>query len=394
MKILSFTTLYPNIEQVRHGIFVENRLRRIAAEPGINLKVVAPVPWFPSKNPAFGQYATYAKVPAQEERFGIEILHPRFPTIPKIGMTLAPYLLYRWAAPVLARMRSEGFDFDLIDAHYFYPDGVAASMLSRRFQRPVVITARGSDINVIARNYALPRRLVLGAARKSAAMIAVAEGLADAMGDVGIERGSVRVLRNGVDLDMFKPVDREQCRREFGVKQPLLVSVGNLVALKGHDLAIRSLLELPGYNLLIVGSGPEDGALKSLVTELGLANRVTFHPGVTHDRMREIYNAGDALILASQSEGWPNVLLESMACGTPVVTTKVSGALEAVSAPAAGRVCAQRTAGAIAESVTELFAARPSIEETRRHAERFDWDSIVREQIALYRNAIGETVQR
>ena len=390
MKILSFTTLYPNAVQPRHGVFVENRLRRIAAQPDIDLTVLAPVPWFPLQSSLFGRYATFAKVPVRETRFGIEIAHPRFPTLPKVGMTLAPHLLYRWMQPVVEKMFAGGSDVDLIDAHYFYPDGVAASMLGRKFDRPVVITARGSDINVIARQYAAPRSMILRAARNAAALIAVSDGLADAMAEIGIERDRIRVLRNGVDLDMFQPADWEQARRRIRVEQPLLVSVGNLVPLKGHDLIIRSLPQLPGYNLLIVGSGPEEDALKSLAQELNLADRITFHSGVAHDRMPEIYNAADALVLASQSEGWPNVLLEAMACGTPVVSTNVSGATDAVSSPAAGRICAERTPAAIAHSVKDLFRSLPSGAATRAHAEQFDWDSIVQEQIALYRRAADQ----
>lgn len=388
MNILSFTTLYPNSAQPRHGIFVENRLRRIAEQPGINLKIIAPVPWFPSSNPRFGHYAAFSQVPKQEERHGIDILHPRFPTVPKVGMTLSPYLLYHWMKPVLARMRSEGWDFDLIDAHYFYPDGVAAAMLGTHFKRPVVITARGSDINVIARNHKIQRNLIQKAAQDAAGIIAVSDGLAGAMADIGINRDRIHVLRNGVDLEMFKPTDKAQCRQQFGVDQPLLTSVGNLVPLKGHDLVIKSLLDLPSYNLLIVGSGPEETALKSLTHQLGLDNRVSFHRGVPHEKMRDVYNAADALVLASKSEGWPNVLLESMACGTPVVTTRVSGAAEAVSSPDAGRICSERSEAAIAQSVGDLFNALPSAEMTRRHAEQFSWDTIIQDQITLYRSAI------
>lgn len=384
VKVLSFTSLYPNAAQSRHGVFVENRLRRIAEHPDVDLKVVAPVPWFPSRNSIFGRYATYTNVPACEERYGVEVLHPRFPVIPKFGMTLSPFLLYLWMRPVLSRLLADGWDFDLIDAHYFYPDGVAATLLGRRFSRPVVITARGSDINVIAR-YRLPGKLIRWAARQAADIIAVSEGLADTMGERGIDRQRVQVLRNGVDLEMFRPVDQAECRRQPGVDPLVLLSVGNLVSLKGHDLIIRALQSLPDFRLVIVGTGPEENNLRELVKELNLAGRVKFQGGVEHEKMSEIYGAADALVLASESEGWPNVLLEAMACGTPVVATEVSGVGEAVSSSAAGVICAERAPDAIVQAINALFAARPSREETRRHAERFSWDETIERQVAIYR---------
>ena len=158
MKILTFSTLFPNTEKPGHGIFVETRLRHLVASGQVEARVVAPVPWFPLSHPRFGNYAQFAKVPAAETRSGIAVLHPRYPVIPKVGMNLAPALLAAGARASVARMIDEGYDFDLIDAHYFYPDGVAAAMLGKYFNKPVVITARGSDITQIPA-YRLPRRM-------------------------------------------------------------------------------------------------------------------------------------------------------------------------------------------------------------------------------------------
>ncbi len=96
MKILTVTTLYPNVVQHRHGIFIENRMRHLLGQyQNIQLKVVAPVPYFPFKHKIFGKYSKLTDVPYKEERFGIEIYHPRYLVIPKIGMHLTPYFLYR-----------------------------------------------------------------------------------------------------------------------------------------------------------------------------------------------------------------------------------------------------------------------------------------------------------
>jgi hypothetical protein len=149
MKLLTFSTLFPNAVHPSHGIFVETRLRYLMASGKVESRVVAPVPWFPSGNPRFGRYADYARVPAEEQRHGIQISHPRYMLLPKIGMQVAPWLLARSVKAQIGRIIDEGYDFDVLDAHYFYPDGVAAVMLGKYFNKPVVITARGTDINLI-----------------------------------------------------------------------------------------------------------------------------------------------------------------------------------------------------------------------------------------------------
>src|SRR5215470_9281912 len=172
IRLVTFSTLYPNAVQPAHGIFVETRLRHLLASRQVESRVVAPVPWFPSGFTVFGRYGEYSRVPRAERRYGISVAHPRYVAIPKVGMRCAPALLARGALPALLRLRAEGYDFDAIDAHYFYPDGVAASALGRRLGCPVVITARGDDIDVIA---ALPgaRAAIRRAAQNAAAIIAV-----------------------------------------------------------------------------------------------------------------------------------------------------------------------------------------------------------------------------
>ena len=185
MKILTFSTLYPNAARPGHGIFVETRLRHLLATGAVQSTVVAPVPWFPFSSSAFGEYAKHARAPREETRNGISVLHPRYPLVPKIGMTAAPALLAAAALPALRGLLVQGRDFDLIDAHYFYPDGVAAAWLGRRLGKPVVITARGTDLNLIPQ-YALPRRMIQWAAREAAAMITVCKALKDTLVELGV----------------------------------------------------------------------------------------------------------------------------------------------------------------------------------------------------------------
>jgi glycosyltransferase involved in cell wall biosynthesis len=395
MRILTFSTLYPNAARPSHGIFVETRLRQLLASGLVESTVVAPVPWFPFRHPLFGEYALHARAPREEQRHGIQILHPRYLVLPKIGMTLAPLLLAHSVAPVIERVLAQN-RYDVIDAHYFYPDGVAAVMLGRRFGKPVVITARGTDVNLIPR-YRLPRQMILWAARHAAGLITVARALKDRLVALGVPAERIEVLRNGVDLQLFSPIDRESWRRRLGFARTTLLSVGNLVPVKGHDFAIRALRLLPDMNLVIIGDGPERAALGALAQELSVDDRVTFAPVMAQEDLRHYFSAADALVLASSREGWANVLLESMACGTPVIASKVGGTPEIVTAPEAGVIMAQRTPEALADAVRGLFARYPDRSATRRFAEGFGWDATTEGQLRLFSRiaaAPGASVQR
>ncbi len=384
MRILTFSSLFPNPNQPSHGIFVENRLRHLLASGAVEVRVVAPVPWVPAWPKLSGEYAKLVGVPAREIRHGIEILHPRYPVLPKIGMTLAPFLMYVAVLPAIRRLVAGGFDFDLIDAHYFYPDGVAAIWLGRYFGKPVTITGRGTDLNLIPQ-YTLPRKLIQTAIRSSAGMITVCQALKEPLLALGAEDARVRVLRNGVDLTMFRPMERGPLRAKLGLTRTTLASVGHLITRKAHDIVIKAMRLLPDCDLLIAGDGPEDAALRALAEEQGVADRVRFLGRLGHAELREVYAASDILILASSREGWANVLLEAMACGTPVVASNVWGTPEVVAAPEAGELMAARTPEACAQAVGRVRARSIDRAATRAYAEKFSWDDTTRGQLELFR---------
>jgi teichuronic acid biosynthesis glycosyltransferase TuaC len=383
MKILTFSTLFPNSEKPGHGIFVETRLRHLVASGQVEARVVAPVPWFPSANPRFGDYAKQARVPRQEQRHGIAVLHPRYPTIPKIGMNVAPLLLAQAVKPAIGRLLDEGYDFDLIDAHYFYPDGVAAAMLARHFNKPLVITARGSDITLIPQ-HPLPRRMIRWAARRADAVITVCNALRDEVIALGVDAERVTSLRNGVDLQLFRPVERAAAQDMF-----TLLTVGHLVPVKAQELIIGALPLLPGVRLVVAGDGPNRQMLEELARTLHVADRVDFLGAVPQAQLRSHYGAADALVLASSREGWANVLLESMACGTPVVASRVYGTPEVVAAPEAGVLMAERTPQGVADAVNALRAHYPERAATRRYAEGFSWDDTTAGQLNLFAHILN-----
>jgi teichuronic acid biosynthesis glycosyltransferase TuaC len=388
LRVLLFSTLYPSSVQPAHGIFVQTRLRHLLATGAVEARVVAPVPWFPSRHPRFGEYAALASVPAFERRFEIDVVHPRFLRLPKIGMSSAPFTLAASGLAAARRLQREGFDFDLIDAHYFYPDGVAATLIGRALNKPVVITARGTDINLIPR-HAVPRRLILGAARRASHVITVCRALKDELVALGAQADDITVLRNGVDLELFRPEDRDAARARFDMRGFALSSVGHLIERKGHHHAIEALTRLPeDVTLHIAGTGPEEASLRQQAASCGVQERVRFLGSLPQEALRTLYNASDALVLASSREGWANVLLEAMACGTPVVASDVWGTPEVVATADAGVLMPSLDAEGVACGVKQLRAALPSRVATRRYAEGFDWDTTTHGQLEIFRDAL------
>lgn len=388
LKVLTFTSLYPNSRQPSHGIFVENRIRRLVDTGEVDLEVVAPVPWFPIASPLFGQYGKFAGIPREEERYGIRVYHPRYPVIPKIGMNLAPRLMARFARRLVTETAMRISPIDLIDAHYFYPDGVAATQLGNALGVPVVITGRGTDLNLIP-EYDGPRKQIQATIENSAAMITVCAALKQPLVDLGAPPGKVTVLRNGVDLEVFTPGEREVSRNALRVNGLVIVSVGLLIERKGHNLIIEALARLPDVTLLIAGDGPLKSSLQALASKCGVSDRVRFLGSLPHDKLVDIYRAADVMVLASSREGWANVLLEAMACGTPVAATNIWGTPEVVAEEAAGLLIPERTAQSIAETISSLLANLPDRHCTRAYAERFSWDETTAGQLRLFRDVVS-----
>jgi len=389
MKILTFTTLYPNNIQQRHGIFVEQRLKKLLEKNEIEAKVIAPVPWFPFKSRQFGAYAQYSQVAHKEKRFKIDVIHPRYIVIPKVGMTIAPILLAIAAIPTIKKTIKEGYDFDLIDAHYYYPDGVAAIILGKIFKKPVTITARGTDINLIPQ-YSLPKKMIAWAAKNATASITVCEALKKEMVRLGADKTKIHPFRNGVDLDLFKPKDRNKLREEHKINTSCLLTVGHLVERKGHHLIIEAMKDLPNCILLIAGDGEQQVALEQLVDKYALQQRVKFLGALNHQQLVDMYNIADILILASSREGWANVLLESMACGTPVVATNIWGTPEVINRHEAGVLINERSAKAIVGGVKKLLNNYPSRLKTREYAEKFSWQETTESLMELFFEIINK----
>ena len=386
VKVLAVSNLYPNTAQPRHGIFTEHRLRWLARDPAVEeLRVISPVPAFPLPGWSVGPYAHLSAIPKQETRHGIKVYYPRYLNIPGIGMSIQPDLMARTLIATMTDIQRDGFDFDVVDAFYFYPDAVASAIAAEHFGKPLVATAFGNDLSLIAAGSPRASRRILWAADKAVSCTAVCQALANFLIHRGVDAGKVHAVLHGVDLDLFRPAqDREALRDTLGISGPTLFTAGHLIERKGIRFAVEALKHLPEFSLLIAGDGPEEAALKSLAQECDVAHRVTFLGHVDQAALSDYYAASDAFVLMSSREGIANVVMESLACGTPVVATNVWGAPEIINHPDHGRLVADRSPAALAEAVHSLFASPPDRNKIRSYAETFTWSETTKAHLKAY----------
>lgn len=363
LRVLTLATLFPDAGRPNFGAFVERQTLGLAALEGVELEVASPVrlpPWPLSLHPRF---AARRALPERETRKGLAVHRPRFSALRNGAVA------ERMARTVLPIARGGGFD--VIDAEFFWPDGVAAMHLAAALEIPFSVKARGSDIHFWGRRTGI-RRQMLEAAERAGGLLAVSEALKRDMTALGMAEAKIRVHRTGADLDLFRPRDRAAAKRALGIEGTLLIAVGALIPLKGHRLAVEALAALPEATLLVVGDGPERRALERLAGRLGVTGRVRFLGAWPHSELPDLLGAADLLVHASEREGLANVWIEALACGTPVIAANVGGAPEAIDRPEAGRLV-PRSAEAIAAAVRELLAHPPDPGAVRRAAERFSW---------------------
>lgn len=391
LRILLFSTLFPHQGEPTLGVFVRNRLLELKKSYPIEVTVVAPVPWFPFTYDIFGSYGRAAQAALVEEFEGITIYHPRYLVIPKVGMSFTPSSLARAGRSVIKKLLSSGQTFDLIDAHYLYPDAISAATLAKEFSLPFVATARGSDVTQIG-EMPRPRARILEACKSAAHIITVSQSLNDRLVAMGVSADKISTLRNGIDSEKFHPVDeaRAEVCRDTGLSmdKPIVLFAGWLIPRKRVDIVLRAVALLPDVQVLIVGDGPLASQLQALARQLNIEYRAVFVGKKAPDKMPKFFSAANLLCLPSEREGWANVMLEAMACGAPVVARAVDGALELITSEVAGRTVSGDNPEHYAIALQSVLDQSSSVREVRSYAEKFGWQSTSEGQMKIFEDVI------
>jgi len=393
MNVLVITSMFPSRALPNHAVFVKNRILRASKQ--CSIKVVVPIPYFPCLN-FLKRYSFRKQIPEYDIIDGMKVYYPRFLSIPKFLKPLDGFFLFLTCLIFIKRKLND-FDFELIDSHLAFPDGFGAVLLGNYLNKPVTITLRGHDINDLPR-FPVRFRQLKYALKNADQIFSVAKALKDRAVSFGIDKKKIIVSSNGVDTSVFRAYDMYEMRKELNLPldKKIIVSVGNLVERKGFHILIEALRILrdryrnDAY-LVIVGGPGEEGdyseVLFRLIHELNLSKYVTMAGPQKNSDLYKWYNASDISCLASSKEGWANVLLESLACGKPVVATNVWGTPEVICSEKYG-ILTERNPKVMASALSKALDIKWDQDAIIAYAQQHTWDKVASGVINKWKSLI------
>jgi teichuronic acid biosynthesis glycosyltransferase TuaC len=364
VKLLLVTSVFPSPLQPERGAFNYEMVR--AFGPSHDVAVVAPVSW-PIALRARRQGRSWERARRVD---GIDIRHPVYFYTPR-ALRRHYGAFFRWSIRGAVDELLHGFTPDVVVGYWAHPDGHAAVALARRLGVPSVVMVGGSDILVLGRQ-AGRGRLIRQVLEDADAIVTVSADLKRALSRWALPADKVHVVYRGVDLRRFTPGARDEARQRLAIGRTgaMLLWVGHVVPVKGLDVLIAACAKAAAradFHLYLVGDGPLRATLQRDCAELGLSDRVTFVGAVSHAALPDWYRAADRMVMSSRSEGIPNVLLESVACGTPFIAPDIGGIPE-IADPHADRLVPPGNPDALAEAIVESLATPNGVKRTVKAA--------------------------
>ncbi len=385
MKALLFTNLYPSAQAPTRGMYNVSVFGAISRH--CEVRIVAPLPWWTRARRPWEWFS-----PPSENAFGLDATFPTYWSIPGC-QPMHGAAMYYSLRRTIDRLRRQ-FPFDVILASWAYPDAVAAARLARDLGCPLVTNVLGSDINKFAQIPQL-RPAIRDALCQSHRVIAVSHALRDRLLELGVDPERIVVQHNGVDGSRFRLQERHEVRRRLGLpdERPIVLYVGNWVPETGVDVlveAIGRMRERGRHDVLLtlIGSGPFEPALRGIVEREGLADQVLFCGRKSHTEIPDWMAASDLFCLPSLREGCPNVVLESLSCGRPVVASRVGGVPELLDA-ATGVMVPPENPGALADALGATLSRTWSDVELRAAVAGWSWEAVGKSYYAALASAVG-----
>lgn len=392
MKVLLISNLFPTPAEPTRGIFTLQLARRLGKT--CDVTVVCPLPWFPRLGglPLPARWKVFAGLPREYMVDGIRVHCPKYPMLPRLSEGFHAFLMFLGLFPEVLRLHRR-FRFDAVNTQWLYPDGVAAGWIARLLKLPLVLTALGCDANLFL-GQKEKRSQILASLRRATAVTAVSAGLKERLLREGFPAEKVAVIPNGVDMDVFQLKDRAACRGKLRIspRGRMILFVGQLLEVKGVRHLIDAAGRLAGagedFTLYLVGEGALGPAYRRMAEERGLSDRVLFAGARPHGEIAEWMGACDVFCLPSVREGWPNVVMEALASGRPVVASRVGGIPEVVG-DGNGVLAEPEDGGSLAEALRRACARNWDPAEVRRSVEDLCWERAAELYAGVLRASAG-----
>ncbi len=379
MKIIAITNLFPNKNEPTRGLF--NKQQFIELAKLCELKVVAPLPWYSN-----------LKVPEIEMIDGIETYHPRYFMFPRIGRSLYGFFFY-FSLLKYVKAIYKNFAFDTVLATWAYPDAFGSYLIAKNLKKSIVIKVHGTDINEYARFF-LRRNLIRFSLKRSNYIVAVSVDLAKKIRNLGVNIDKIHCIRNGIDHNIFKPLNKHECKNNLGLfgKKKIILYVGNLKKEKGLEVLLESFSKLcllrNDLTLIIIGCGNLQESLKLFSAKKGIGAKVLFVGIQPPHRVAEYLNASEVLCLPSFNEGIPNVILESLSCGVPVVACSVGGIPEIITSKSLGILVPPRDSFALFKALNESLSTSWERNDMLLAMENYTWQQSAKQLFALLKQSV------
>lgn len=371
-KILVFTNVFRRDFEPQKGQSILEQLKRL--KDHFDIRIISARGIHPLVK------GNRAGAPPKTISHGFEIFQPTYFTLPKIGVLTAGYDYYLTVLPLVDRLYRH-FPFAMILAYWTYPDGCAASLCARRFKVPLLIRPRGSDINIYRQNPFL-KYLLKTTLSRADRIIPVSRDLQDKIRMLGVSEEKLSFLANGIDTQDFYPRDSKECRQKLKIPldRHVILFIGNLIKIKGIEYLLKAIQKLDTadhqrLSFYLIGSGKLEAQILQLTAKLRYL-KIHLIGEVPRCRLPLWMNGADLLCLPSLNEGCPNVLLESLACGLPVVATQVGGIPEIINSDRLGILIPPKDADRLAEAMRQALSHAWDKEALRARVNGQTWDAV------------------
>ncbi|RDH83771.1 MAG: hypothetical protein DIZ80_06435 [endosymbiont of Galathealinum brachiosum] len=387
MKVLLVTNLFPTPVDLERGVFtlqLAKELNKIC-----DLTIVCPLPWFPKiKMLRFlDKWYQLANVPEKYEIDGLTVYSPKYFLLPKVSESFHDVLMGMRLEPFIKALHNKQ-KIDVINSHWLYPDSVAVDRVAKKINVKHIATGLGCDINDSLTQRSKADK-ILKMLQNIGGVTVVSSRLKQVLVSNGIKEDNIKVILNGVDVNKFKLLDSDINRKKLNLDKSskIILYVGRLSFEKSIDSLINAFHKIHHTNiellLVIIGDGPELGFLHEIVESLGLNKVVKFIGKVSHDEINSWFSSADIFCLPSLREGCPNVVLESLSSGCPVVASDV-GALPDLITKDSGLLFEPKNIDDISNKLTLALNHKWNRKLIHDSMKSFTWEEVASQYFQVY----------